>query len=193
MNCDYIKEWLTDNFTVAKIDPPDEIAAHLQQCPDCRAYAESLAALSAGLAPAAEMSMTEAESGMLLDAVDAAMQSVAVPERNARRKRRIFSIVRIATAVAAMVLIVMVSFRTNSVNSSYPLYNLDDFELTGTSAQDLAPLFVDGGSDLLPSMVDQQAVTYLTDQVDPIQAEDILESATSDEINWLIKNYSMEM
>ncbi len=42
-------------------------------------------------------------------------------------------------------------------------------------------------------MVDQQAVTYLTDQVDPIQAEDILESATSDEINWLMKNYSMEM
>jgi hypothetical protein len=92
-----------------------------------------------------------------------------------------------------MILIVMVSFRSNPVNSSYPIYNVDDFELTGTSVSDLAPLFVDNGGDLLPSMVDQQAVTYLTEQVDPAQAEDILESATSEEINWLMKNYSMEM
>ncbi len=56
MNCDHIKKWLTENFTAAGIEPPVEIAAHLEQCPDCRAYAESLAALSAGLAPVAEMS-----------------------------------------------------------------------------------------------------------------------------------------
>lgn len=193
MNCDHVKEWLTDNFTVSGIEPAGEIAAHLEQCAECRKYAESLAALSAGLSPVAELSMTETESGRLLEAVEAIMQTAAIPNRLSRRKRNIFSVVRMATAVAAMILIVAVSFRSSSVDTSYPIYNLDDFELTGTSTQDLAPLFVNGSSDLLPSMVDQQAANYLTDQVDPAQAEDILESATSEEINWLMKNYSMEM
>jgi predicted anti-sigma-YlaC factor YlaD len=189
MNCEQVKNWLTDNFTVGGMETTGEIAAHLDECADCRAYAEELAALSAELAPLTDISMTAVESAEL----DAAMQTIAIPDGRIQRKKRLFSIVRIATAAAAMILIVMVSFRSNPVNSSYPIYNVDDFELTGTSVSDLAPLFVDNGGDLLPSMVDQQAVTYLTEQVDPAQAEDILESATSEEINWLMKNYSMEM
>jgi len=193
MNCNHVKEWLTDNFTAAGVEATGEIAGHLDRCADCRAYAEELAALSAGLSPLADLSMTEMESARLLDAVDTAMQSVMIPDPQERRRKYIFSIVRIATAVAAMILIVTVSFRTGSIDSSYPVFNVNDFELTGTNVQDYAPLFVDGSNDLLPSMVDQQAVTYLAEQVDPAQAEEILESATSDELNWLMKNYSMEM
>ncbi len=193
MNCEQVKSWLTDNFTVTGIEATSEIAAHLDQCADCRAYAGELAALSAELTPLADISMTAIESAGVEAALDTAMRTMAIPDRRSRRKKNLFSIIRIATAVAAMILIVTVSFRTNSVDTSYPIYNIDDFELTGTSVQDLAPLFVNGNGDLLPSMVDQQAVNYLTDQVDPTQAEDILESATSEEINWLMKNYSMEM
>lgn len=193
MNCDHIKEWLTENFTAAGIEPTGEVAAHLEQCPECRAYAEELAALSSELAPLADISMTAFESAGLEAALDAVIQAAAIPDRRSRRKKTIFSVVRIATAVAAMFLIVTVSFHTNSVNTSYPIYNIDDFELTSTSVQDLAPLFENDNGDMLSSMVDQQTVNYLTDQVDPAQAEVILESATSDELNWLMKNYSMEM
>ncbi len=193
MKCDHVKEWLTENFTVAGTPPAGDIAAHLDECAECRAYAEKLASLSADLSPLTEITLTAFESAGLEAALDTAMQTLAIPYRRSQRKKNIFAIFRIATAVAAMVLIVAVSFRTNSVDMAYPIYNVDDLELTGTSVQDLAPLFVNDNEDLLPSMVDQQAVTYLTDQVDPAQAADILESATSEEINWLMKNYSMEM
>jgi predicted anti-sigma-YlaC factor YlaD len=193
MNCRDIKEWLTDNFTATPLETTDEIAAHLDECPDCKAYFEGLLSLSAAIAPLADISMTDEESARLDEALNVAMQTAVVPDRQSRRKRTIFSIVRVATAIAAMFLIVTVSFHTNSVDTTWPVYNIDDFELTGTSVQDLAPLFVNDNGDLLPSMVDQQSATYLTDQIDPAQAEDILESETSEEIEWLMKNYSMEI
>jgi hypothetical protein len=193
MNCREVKEWLMDNLTAAGLETGGEVAAHLDECADCRSFYRELAALSMKLAPLAEISLTEAESVRLEDAVDAAMQTAAISGEKGRQQRRIFPIIRIAAAVAAMILIVIVSFRNNSVDISYPIFNIDDFELTGTSVQDLAPLFIDNGRDLLPSMIDAQSAEYLTDQVNPAQAEDILESATSEEIDWLMKNYSMEI
>lgn len=193
MKCHEAKEWLTDNFTSGRTETADEIAAHLDECADCRAYYEELLSISAALSPLEDISMTDAESARFEETLNAAIQAVALPDRQSRRKKTISSVVRVATAIAAMFLIVTVSFHTDSIDTARPVYNVDDFELTGTSVQDLAPLFVDDNGDLLPSMVDQQSAAYLTDQVDPTQAEDILESATSEEIEWLMKNYSMEI
>jgi len=193
MRCTQVKERLIEQITAAGIQPPGNIQDHLDACDDCRVYYRELSLLSESLLPLDDISMTAEESAKLEAAVGAVIGSGGRWNTCLKPEKKMYAIVRAAAAMAALVLIVLVVSGKQTADEAMPMYSIDEFDLSHTSAEDMAPLFVNGDQDYLPSLVDEEKAAYLTDQVYPAEAEEILESATTEEIEWLMENYSLEI
>ncbi len=193
MKCEQVQDWLIEHITAAGVKPAGDIDAHLETCQSCRGYYRELLALSDSLEPLKDISMTADESTELASRVTAAISDAGTWNTYLRPERKIYTVARAAAAIVAMILIVLISSGKQTTDETSPPYSIDDFDLSYTSVEDLAPLFVNGEQDYLPSLVDEEKAAYLTDQVLPAEAEEILESATGEEIEWLMANYSLEI
>jgi hypothetical protein len=193
MNCTTVKEWLTEHLTAAGIEPTIEIARHLDTCDDCRRYYEDLVSVSETLLPLAGISMTAEESAKLETGIRRIISDGNRWSTYLRPERKIHVFIRTATAIAALILIVLISSGRQTTDEIAPTYSVDEFDLLYTATEDLAPLFVNGETDYLPALIDDAEAAYLTDRVYPAEAEEIMESVTTEEIEWLMENYSMEI
>ncbi len=193
MDCQKVKDFIRDNFMSTGYDLPRDITGHLDECTECRAYLEEMNILGAKLDPIAEISMSpeetiDFETGLnrAIEAADAE-QSTYVPEN------RIFSLTRMALAAAAVLIMMAVSFNSDMTNGLAVLQNMDALQLSQVDTDDMAMMFVNGDSDLLPSLVEDESAAYLTDQIKPGQADDILDAVTAEELEWLMENLTMEI
>jgi hypothetical protein len=193
MDCHRLREYLENNFLAAGYELPAGIKEHLEACSQCRAFYEEMLSLGEYLSPISDIAMTADETirfeTVLMEAIEAAEQARKnyVPEKN------IFSVARMALAAAAIVVMMLVSYNHNRPSGLAILDNSNAWQLAQISTEDMTPLLVNDDSDIFPSVVDDQSAAYLTEQIQPWEADNILETATSEELDWLQKNLTLEI
>jgi hypothetical protein len=193
MNCKQIQDILQERFLATGVELPSEVQTHLEGCAECRSFHEELVALGSRLAPMAEITLTTEESIRLESALRKAMALTTNDAAAFHPRRKRARIIRLATSIAAVVLLVAASVTIDwSPDKAIP-HPLDDLDLSGATIEDIAPLFINGESDLVPTVIDGESAFYLTQQVGPGQADDIFENVTSEELDWLMKNLSVEI
>lgn len=193
MTCTRIKEYIQELFVSGGFELPQEIKEHLDSCHECRAFAEDLTALSRTLAPLGDIALTAEEAARLEADLSALFSAEARKPVAVSPEGKIAAIARMALAAAAVLILMMMPWDPDFPSQVNFMPNTDDLHLTRIDEMDMASLFTDGETDLLPSIVDNQSAVYLTDQVQPGQADDILEKLTPEELEWLMENVSMEI
>jgi len=192
MNCKQIQEILQEHFLATGMELVPEVMAHLESCAECRSFHEELTALGCRLAPMAEISLTAEESARLESSLQEAIASSPHKRASVDLKRKRARI-RLATSIAAVVLLAAASVTIDWSPDQVMQYPLDDLDFRGATIEDIAPLFVNGENDLLPTVFEGESAFYLTQQVGPGQVDDIFENVTSEELDWLMKNLSVEI
>jgi len=190
MTCEKIKDILQDGFTSAGWELPAEVERHLDECPDCRAYKAELSALAEPLSRVAEISMTAEETLRLESSLKAAVEagdSYGVSQKSETLR---FWLSRMGFAAAAVAVIMIVSLGPPVPDDAAIVRNLGEMQMSQTVAADAALLLVNGDKDVLPSLDNQDQAAYLTEQIQTGKADDILESATPEEVEWLMQNYA---
>ena len=133
--------------------------------------------------------LTEAESTAMI----AGLEKAAA---RAVRKKSVYEwaamILRPALA-AVLLMIIGLSTGPNLPETLVITEALQNVQFTQTDADDILPYLIDDDSDILPEMVDQDAAAYITGQVSSYQADDILEGISSEEAQWLIENFTLEI
>jgi hypothetical protein len=193
MNCKHIQDILQEQFLATGMELPSEMQAHLKGCAECRSFHEELVALSSRLAPMADITLTEEETARLESSLQKAMASTTHDTAVFHPKRKRARIIRLATSIAAAVLLVAASVTIDWSPDQALQHPLDALDFSGATIEDIAPLFINGESDLVPTVIDGESAFYLTQQVGPGQVDDIFENVTSEEIDWLMKNLSVEI
>jgi hypothetical protein len=148
--------------------------------------AEKLASLSVISMTPDETKKFEAGLHKEIESVDS-YKSGYVPEV------RIFSLARLALAAAAILIMMITSYNPDFPATPALVEGVDQWKPTGIETEDVAIMFANGESDLLTPVLDDESVSCLTRGLQPGQAEDILESVTPEELNWLLENITMEI
>jgi len=193
MDCSRTREFLDENFLAGGYHLPPEVEAHIGDCPECRAAYQEMLALGETLEPLADITMTAEETARFETGL-----SQAIAETGPRRlsyvpENRIFSIARLALAAAAVLVMMAVAYNPD-LPTGLALFQTDDvWQPTNLETEDVALMYADGDTDLLPSPMDDQTADYLTEQLHPAQAEDLLESVTAEELEWLQQNLTLEI
>ena len=193
MDCQKVKEFIRDNFVLSGYDLPPDISGHLDQCSECRGEWEAMNILGEKLHSLSEISMSREETANLEAGLNRALAAMDARPSSYAPEARIFSLARMALAAAAVLIMMAVSFGPDMPSGLAVLQNMDALQLSQVETDDMAMLLVNGESDMLPSLVDEESATYLTTQVKPGQVDDILETATPEELEWLMENLSMEI
>lgn len=188
MTCVQAKRMMDESFLAGGCHLPPEVEDHLGTCPECRAYYAQLQALGDTLAPLAGIALTPEEEAQLWAAVEGAA-GADVSQEFSSGKTRLFSFTRVLVTVAAVFVLMVIFLKSDIPESPAFVFDVDDLQLTRVEIDDIAPLFVDGDSDLLPSLVDDESAGYLIQRIEPGQADDILEGITAEEIQWLTENF----
>lgn len=193
MDCHRIKEFLQENFLATGYDFPAEVMEHLDGCPDCRAYYEELVSLGEKLDPISEISMTPEESMRFESELMPALEAVDPAPTSYVAEGRIFSIARLALAAAAVLVMMVVSNNPDISSGLAILQNVDELQLSQVDDEDMALLFSNGDSDFIPSLFEEESATYITNQLQPGQADNILETISPEELEWLMENLTLEI
>lgn len=193
MDCRQIKQFLDENFVATGFDLPDDIAGHVKDCGYCRDYYEELISLSASLDPIAEVSMTPDETAQFESGLFEAIEETEIAQPSYVPEGRVFSIARMALAAAAVLLMMVTSFNPDFPAEVAIMQNTEELQLTSVEAEDVALMFDNGDGVLIPSMLEDQSASFLTSQMQPGQAEDILDDVTAEELEWLMENLTMEI
>jgi hypothetical protein len=190
MNCARVTNFLEENFVSTGFDLPEEVQEHVDDCVRCRAYFKKLVSLGEKLEPMSDMAMTADEAARVHAGLDRALEAVKSPLSSYIPENKIFTITRLAMAAAAVLLMMMVSLNGDFPSGTGLLQDIDDFELNSFETEDLAGLF---DTDAIPSLIEGDSASYITDQIRPGQADDILETLTPEELEWLMDNLSVEI
>ena len=190
MTCEKIKNILQDGFTSAGWELPDDIRRHLNECADCRAYQAELSALAEPLSRVADISLTTEETLRLESSLKAAIKAGDSYGASQKSETLRFWLSRVGFAAAAVAVIMIMSFGPPVPDDVAIVRNLGEMQMSQTVAADAALLLVNGDKDVLPSLVDPDQAAYLTAQIQAGKADDILESATPEEVEWLMQNYA---
>lgn len=193
MDCSRIQEYLDENFLAGGYHLSVAIEEHIGKCPECKAAYEEMLALSRTLDPLVNIAMTADEAARFESKMARAMAEIDYVKPSYAPENRFFSIARLALAAAAVLIIMAVTRDPDFSTGLAILQNADTWQSSRLETEDMALLFANGDSDLLPSPMDDQAVDYLTDQIQPAQAESILESVTAEELEWLQENLTLEI
>jgi len=193
MDCSRIKEFLDENFLAGGYQLPSAIEEHIGNCPECKAAYNEMLALGETLGPLADISMTRDEAARFELGMSRVLAEIDIPGPSYVPENRIFSIARLALAAAAVLVMMAVTYNPELPSDLAILQNGDIWQTSRPETEDMARLFASDDTDLLPSPMDDQAANYLTDQIQPAQAEGILESVTAEELEWLQENLTLEI
>jgi hypothetical protein len=191
MTCHQVQDYLAENLTSDGLEMTPETKAHLDACADCAAFYREMQSLTSELAPAGEFCLSEVESARMHRGLAEKINLTRRTEDRAAR-RKILALAPMALAVAAMVVLVIWQPWQKTVIGP-TLSASEELQIEHLRADDIIPMFSNSDAELLPSVVDTSTATYLTGQVKPGQADDILDSLSADELKWLEKNLAMEM
>lgn len=192
MKCREIQDNLNQMFTAGGLELSQDMHAHLEACPDCREYYQSLVTLNQALAPLSEIALTAEETARLNQSLAAA---VAEADRRVPQPiiRKIFgAFAPLALAAAAVVVLLMWSPWQNYAIRSSQTMTADDLQFDNIKSDDIISL-TNGDTELLPTLVDEKTASYITEQVEPMQADEVLDKLSTDEVKWLNDNFSMEI
>jgi hypothetical protein len=192
MECRQIKIYLEENFLVSGFDLSEEISAHLDECRECRNYYEELVTLGNSLIPMNEIAMVRDESKRFEENLAKALEAVDNVDPASISENRIVSLARLALAAAAVLVIMVVSYNPQFSSKIALLENTDAWQPSNVESEDMAQLIINGDTEAL-SVFSDESVVYLTETIPPRQAEVILESVTTEELEWLMENMSMEI
>jgi len=193
MDCGEVKEFLNENFLVTGISLPGDLERHIESCEDCRRYYDELVGLGNRLAPLSDISMSAAETVEFETRLENSIDNLEVTEPVLSDESRIYSILRLTLAAAAVFLITVVSFKSDFPAATAVFQDGEQWQLSRVESDDLAVFFSNGDSDLIPALVDGGSADYLTSRIPSDQAYGLLETATEEEMEWLMENFSMEI
>jgi hypothetical protein len=193
MDCHRIQEYLEDNFLATGYELPAGIREHLDDCGECRSFYEEMLSLGEYLSPISDIAMTADETIRFETGLMEAIEAVDRPGKTYAPEKNIITVARMALAAAAVVVMILVSYNPDKPAGLAILNNSNAWQLAQISTEDMTPLLVNGGSEILPSVVDDQSAAYLTEQIQPWEADNILETMTSEELDWLQKNLTLEI
>jgi hypothetical protein len=193
MKCHEVQERLDQMFTIGGLELSPDIRVHLAGCPECREYHEDLRDLSQDLTPLAEISLSPAEVLRLEAGLEAGLEK-AQPALSRPAGRRIINIMApMALAAAAMVVLLLWSPWQNRLPQPISKVTSAEIQFDNLDADDILPLLTSKDADLLPALVDEKTASYITEQIKPMQADEVLEKLSTDEVKWLNDNLSMEI
>jgi hypothetical protein len=193
MKCREVQESLDQMFTVGGLELTPEMTAHLDSCPECREYYEDLVDLSKDLTPLAEISLSPVEVSRLEAGLEAGLDK-AKPALSRPTDRKFINIMApMALAAAAMVVLLLWSPWQNRLPQPISKATSAEIQFENLDADDILPLLTSKDADLLPALVDEKTASYITEQIKPMQADEVLEKLTTDEVKWLNDNLSMEI
>ena len=193
MRCFEVKDILQENITSGGIELDSELRSHLDSCAGCREFLRELEQLSEGLLPLADFRLTPAEEAGLEEMLDARLDSEPAPIPTQPREHKIFSIARIAMAAAAVLVLVVLSSGPTRDNETAAVDDSVFIQYSMLDETDVASLIADDSEDLLPSLFDQSSAAYLASQLRPGQVDEILGTVSDEEMEWLEKNFSVEI
>jgi hypothetical protein len=143
--------------------------------------------------PLKDITLTDTESAVLEGRLHHAVDEADSLDAPYSRKNKISSITRLVFSAAAALVIMLISFNNDPPAQLAINQRFNEIQLTQLSDNEILQLLMNGDADLLPSIVDQNSASYLTDQISPGQAEDIFETATTEELEWLLSNFNLEI
>lgn len=193
MNCERVTNYLEENFVATGFDLPDDIREHIDACDRCRAYFGELVSLGDILEPMADIALTPDEVIRLNADLDRSIDAAETSRSSYTSESRIFTLTRLAMAAAAVMLIMMVSLNGEFRSGSGLLQDIEELSIGSVESENLAGLFTNGDVEALPSLVEGDSASYITGQVQPGQADEIFETLTREELEWLMENLSVEI
>ncbi|MCP4566351.1 MAG: hypothetical protein GY841_02090 [FCB group bacterium] len=189
MNCQRVHDALDDGFTSAGIDVAADVHVHLEACAECKAYYDELTAMVELLHPLDNLELTPNESSTLMAGLEKAAERTD-------RKRPVYqwaaAILRPAMAVA-MVMIIMFSAGPNLPGLLVLDADMENLEFSQTETEEILSYMINDNVDLVPELIDPGDAAYITGQVTSAQAEDIFDDLSTEEINWLMDNFTLEI
>jgi predicted anti-sigma-YlaC factor YlaD len=182
MKCKEVQNRIDFALTGQGVEIPEEFRSHLETCGACSAYLEQIEELAAALESQAEITLSPEEELLLHQEIDRQIDA-SEAEHQERTLRWVRWIPRIAIpAVAAAALILTIFIPQKSPVTE--VLNLTDDEL--------ALVYYNLGDIGDDALVQKAAFTQIAQEIDPLDAEDVLEGASDEEIRWLMNNLSME-
>jgi len=193
MKCRDIQDSLNQMFTFGGLDLSPGAQTHLETCPECREYYEDLVDLNQDLAPLTDIALTPEEAARLNTGLTAKIEKLeSAASRSATR--RIFTVLApLSLAAAAVLALLLWSPWQHYVLQPTSTTVVGEFQFDKLKSDDILPLLTSNDADLLPALIDEKTASYITEQVKPMQADELLESLSKDEIKWLNDNLSMEI
>lgn len=191
MNCSEIQKQIDEGVTIAGLEISPEIQTHLESCPGCHAYAGQLEVLATTLEPLSQIMLTGEEVTLIEAGLNRRIDEAPVVRGFSFRLR----LVTVPLAVAAAVILLFMFWSPANHWIETPTFTSidDEWSLDAISSEDVMTTLSNGNGDLLPSFIDTKTAAYLTGQMEPGQADDILDGVSDAEMEWLEKNLSLEI
>jgi len=197
MNCREIQEQIDIGLLSTGIEITDDIRMHLDTCDECRAYHAEMMALGKQFQALDNITMTPEESAQLLGNLEHVYDQTLYPSAVSPGLSSIIRgwltpLVRPAIA-AAFVLVIALTSGDGMFNDMVASTKIDNLQMATIPDEQIVNDLVSQNSSLISDAWDDETASYITQQVEPDQAADILDNLTAEEFEYLMDNYSMEI
>ncbi|MDD4052203.1 MAG: hypothetical protein PHR28_09950 [candidate division Zixibacteria bacterium] len=192
MNCRDFQSRLDTVMTSDGVKPDEETRAHIESCETCREYHEALIAFVGDAGVLAPESLTAEEAEKLIVGVRREIASVPqVATETSIVHLWHWAIRPVAAAALILMVALMPGSRVTSTRSSDQ--RLQVMSMTEAENSDVMPQFLNGDIDQISRLLDTTSAMYITNQVHPAQAEDILDNTSTEELEYMLTNLSAEI
>jgi predicted anti-sigma-YlaC factor YlaD len=192
VNCRDFQHRLDLGLTSGGVRPDEETQAHLESCAACREYHEALVAFAGDAGVLAPESLTAEEAEKLIIAIR--REIVAIPQiiiDSSPVRWWQWAIRPVAAAALILMVALMPGSRMSTAQSSDQ--QLQMMSMTEAEKSDVLPQYLNGDVDQISRLLDQTSAAYITDQVHPSQVEDILDNTSTEELEYMLTNFSAEI
>jgi hypothetical protein len=196
MKCKEVQKRLEFGLTAEGIDLPEDIRAHVDSCAECSAFLAQLESIGTELGPAQVTGLTAEEEMSLRHGIEerlAAIDNITNVKKRAARWARLIPKVAIPVAAAAALVLAVVMQEEQGVQNGAASGLISPAELDEFTDNELAMVYYDMGNDEENGLIEQAAFSQIAGEIDPLAADDVIESASEEELQWLMDNLSMEM